>query len=463
MDKDLASFAIKYLQKKKVDYAEARLITEEINSFMLKNSNPEMAYFDEIKGLGIRFIIKNNLNFVALNTLTKEKVKQAINKTIKMNKSKNSSKPEFSSSETNKKSYKVTQKVKLNSLDPKEKLKILTELDKTIKEAQSRYISLKDSYTEKYFINTEGSEIYSKIPKIKLFYFITLRNKSSIQRYEQFGSTSGYEVLKKWNLNQHAANEIKNLKLNLEKGVKSPTGKLDIVAGPEVSGIIAHEAGGHPYEADRIFGREAAQAGESFINPEMLQTRIGSDHISIIDDPTIENSYGFYLYDDEGVKAKKKVLVKNGIINEFLHDRSTSKQMNRLSNGSARASYFNVEPMVRMSNTYVKPGNFKEEELIEGVKDGIYLKSFMEWNIDDLRLNQKYVGCESYLIKNGKITQPVKSPILEITTPVLFSSVDAAANNLKFFVGNCGKGEPGQTMPVWLGGPSIRLRNIDIR
>jgi len=87
----------------------------------------------------------------------------------------------------------------------------------------------------------------------------------------------------------------------------------------------------------------------------------------------------------------------------------------------------------------------------------------MIWNIDDKRLNQKYVGAESYLIKNGKIKEHVNSPKLEISTPDLYKAVDAVANNLEFHAGNCGKGEPMQAIPVWFGGPSIRLRGVRIK
>ena len=86
----------------------------------------------------------------------------------------------------------------------------------------------------------------------------------------------------------------------------------------------------------------------------------------------------------------------------------------------------------------------------------------MEWNIDDKRFNQKYVGAESFLIKNGKIQYPIINPPIEITTPKLWSSIDAIANNTEYHAGNCGKGEPMQAIPVWFGGPSMSLRNIKV-
>jgi len=465
MDFDLANFAIKYLEKKGASYSEARLENEESNSFMIKNGNLEASSFGTTNGLGIRFLIKNSLGFVTINDLEKDKVIKAINKSINLTKRayKISEKITFSRENPIKSKYKVSQKIKISSKSPGEKIKFLTDLDKKINDIPARYFSYSDTITKRYYTNSENTSITSEIPRVSFFYFITLTEKSkTIQRYLQYGSASGLECLKKWQLEKNILNEIKALKLNLNKGIKAPKGNIDVVAAPEVTGIAVHESGGHPYEADRIFGREAAQAGESFISQNMVGKKIGSDTVTVVDDPTVENGYGFFLYDDEGVKARRKFLMKNGVINEFLHNRSTSTKMSLSSNASARAKNFDLEPIIRMSNTFMLPGKMKEEELIEDVKLGVYLKNFMEWNIDDVRMNQKYVGNEAYLIKNGKITQPVRSPIIEITTPALYSSVDAVANNLQFFAGNCGKGEPMQAIPVSMGGPSIRLRNIKL-
>jgi TldD protein len=239
---------------------------------------------------------------------------------------------------------------------------------------------------------------------------------------------------------------------------------MDVVCAPEVVGIMVHESAGHPYEADRILGREAAQAGESFISASMRGSRIGTDDVTVVDDPRLKNKYCHFRYDNEGVKARENTLIKNGIINSFLHNRETATAMGLpRSNGCSRASDYAKESMVRMSNTYLKKGTHTEDELIEGVHEGIYLKNYMEWNIDDRRLNQKYVGAESYYIKDGKIQYPVYNPVLEVTTPKLWSSVDGLGKKVTFHAGQCGKGEPMQGIPVTFGGPVMRLRNMRIQ
>jgi len=148
------------------------------------------------------------------------------------------------------------------------------------------------------------------------------------------------------------------------------------------------------------------------------------------------------------------------LIKEFLHDRATAGKMGLESNGSSRSVDFDYEPIPRMSNTFMLPGKQTEHELIEGIRKGVYIKSFQEWNIDDKRFNFKAVGNDSYLIKNGKIAEPVKEPSLELTTPTIYGSIDAVAKHVRLMAGTCGKGEPEQDIPVTMGGPAIRLRRI---
>ena len=171
---------------------------------------------------------------------------------------------------------------------------------------------------------------------------------------------------------------------------------------------------------------------------------------------------GFYLYDDEGVESKKRELITNGVITDLLHNRETSSKMNIHSNAASRSVEFDKEPIIRMSNTFIEPGNFELDELLSDIKNGIYIKNFMEWNIDDRRENQRYVGFEAYRIINGELDAHVKSPVLELTSKKFWSSVDARSKNLDFKAANCGKGEPMQGAPVWTGAPDVRLRNLRV-
>ncbi len=470
MNEDLADYAVKYLGKLGASYSEAKLESQEGNGFVLKNGIPQISGFDTVSGLGIRFLVNNTLGFIAVNELKKDKIKDIINRSFELTKRavKIGEKVNFANDNINKKKYKVNQRINFKDLEPSEKIKVLFELEDSIKETKvkspGRYFYLSDSLVKKYYINSEGSNIIAEVPLLNFYYTVSVEsNGQNSQKFLQFGGSGGYELLKEWKLNDFIKKEVKNMDNNLKNGVKVPNVKLDLVLGPEVTGIAVHESVGHPYEADRIFGREAAQAGESFVNKNMINNKIANDFVNVVDDPTIEDSFGFYLYDDEGVKAKRKYLIKNGKINEFLHNRQTAYVMNVKSNGCARANHYDKEPLIRMSNTFMLPGSYNEDELIEDIKLGVYMRDYQEWNIDDKRFHQKYVGNDCYLIENGKITKPVKKPILEITTPAFWKSIDVAGNKVEFTAGTCGKGESMQAIPVLFGGPMIRLREIKLK
>ncbi|MBW2995660.1 TldD/PmbA family protein [Candidatus Woesearchaeota archaeon] len=466
---DLAEFALK--QCKEAEYAEVRIENQKEETFVAKNGIPELGSFAETKGIGIRVLINGCLGFVSTNILNKENVKSIVSKAIKMakvSKKVNKSPIVFSKENIHLANIRIKPKKDSSSMQPAEKIKFITEIDKDITslpfKVPARQFSFSNYDLKKIYLNSEGSKIKLHMPRIDFFWFLTVAAKGKTrQRYIMYNETQGLEALKKWNLNQSIVSEAKAMHNNIVNGRKCPSGVMDVIAGPEVVGIAVHESTGHPYEADRILGREAAQAGESFVTKEMLGTRIGSENVTVVEDPTIEHTPGFYLYDDEGVKARKRLLIKKGMINELLLNRETAKILGVKSNAAARAVSYDREPIVRMANTYMQTGDWGRDEIIEDTKHGIYVKNFMEWNIDDVRFNQKYVGAEAYLIKNGEIKGPIVNPVIEVTTPTFYKAVDACAKDIELYAGPCGKGEPMQAIPVSMGGPTIRLKKLKIR
>ncbi|MEB3816955.1 MAG: TldD/PmbA family protein [Desulfurococcales archaeon] len=328
---------------------------------------------------------------------------------------------------------------------------------------QSIVLVYREMVEEKLLVTSDGALVRSRIPRVSIFYNVAAKSdRGRANRWFMIGGSGGLEVVEAEKLRSHLSSDVESLYVNLVKAEASPKGVMDVVVSPEIAGIMAHEASGHPSEADRILGREAAQAGMSF-RTTYKGRLIGSRYVTVIDDPTIPGSYGFYLYDDEGVAARPRILYKNGELNEMLHNRETAAIYGVESNGAARAMDYRSEPIIRMSNTYIAPGDHKFDELIEDVRMGIYISKYMEWNIDDIRWGQRYGALEAYLILNGRIEKPVRGAVLEGTTRELFSSVDAVSRDLKFYSGTCGKGEPPQGVPVWMGGPYMRLRGVRVR
>ncbi|AAT43445.1 TldD/PmbA family protein [Picrophilus oshimae] len=440
---------------KRSRYADVRYISMNDDYFNVRNGEFQGIERSSSSGYAVR-VINNSIAMAYITDFDRDKIDVAIKKSMMPGKN------IIDESGGIKSSWNCLGKRKIDDVDLSEKISFLMDLDRLMLEndASVRINGLNETRVNEIYLNTSGSEIKSEYSRIFYFYMAGIEDSGDFEEsFQEYGCTGGYDYIYNLNLDERIKNDINSLKMSLKSNRIEP-GRYDVMVGPEISGIVAHESAGHPMEYDRIIGREAAQAGKSFINKKM---RIGSEHVNVVDDPEIKNSYGFYLYDDEGSPAKKRYLYKNGMVNEYILNRESAGILSQRSNGGGRSSSWNMEPLARMSTTYIEPGDYKFDELIEDIKNGVYIKSFTEWNIDDLRFNEKYVGKEAYIIKNGRIENRVRRPVIETNTVNFYSSIDAVGNDLEFSAGTCGKGDPEQGVPVWMGGPHLRLRNLYIK
>ncbi len=465
--KGLAEKALKYGEKM-ADYLEIRVERTKYSFNFMKNGILAGSTEGIESGIAVRAMVKGGMGSVYTGSLEWRIVKEAVESAVEMAKKASAlSMLTMSEERTYRDFWTVEQKKKIEDVDNGEKIEWLNEIESSLESmgsAVARIQYVRDSLKEKHLLTSEGAEISSLLPTIEYRYFIIVGNeKGSEQAYGQLAWTGGYDKWDDWDPHGRVVDMAKVLERSINEGKTLNDGRMDLVVGPEVTGIASHESCGHPMEADRILGRESYLAGESFVRPDMVGTRIGSEVVTVVDDPTVPGSYGYYQYDDEGIPARRRYLYKKGMINEFLHNRETAAAMETESNAAARASSWDREPIVRMSTTFVEPGDYSVEELFEDIKYGIYMKSFTEWNIDDVRFNQKYTGREAYLIENGEIKGPIRRPIIEVTTKTFWSSVDAVGKDLEFTGATCGKSDPEQGADVWTGGPHMRLRNVHMR
>jgi TldD protein len=481
--KDLAEFALELAQGngKNCDYAEVRLETNHIDTVAFINGKMHIGNlpielttdaFARKTGINVRLLVNGGMGMATTNQLNKKAVQEAVELAYHTaNRSSKQRKVPIRMSEEKTYITSWQSKYKINPMEIslEEKIEYLQQFVDIFKERHPvEYIHIFVLLTEQrdtYFITNEGSRISGHVPRVAFIpILIAVRSGGqNEQSMSTYATTGGWDKLISWNLENQVRKKIKILADIILSAKKPPEGEIDIILGPDVAGIISHENCGHPHEADRILGREGAQAGESYLREHKLGFKIGNECVNVFEDPTIPDSYGFYLYDDEGVKARRRELIKNGIFTEMLQNRETAAQFNIQSNAAARAIAYDREPLVRMANTFFAPGDYSFEEMVEDIKLGILMSSFTEWNIDDKRLQSKYVGQEAYLIQNGQVTNTlVLKPALEISSPGLFGSIDAQGkeNTIEWQGAFCGKSEPGQGCPVWTGGPFIRLRNV---
>ncbi len=468
--KDLAHLSLKVSQDSGAEYAEARIHGGTGNGYMLKNGEAQPSILEDSFGIGIRLIYRGALAFSATNLLDRSSVKDLTLRTVKLAKASKSlveKKVSFDKSKPARANFRAPEKERMEGADSSWLKRLLGEMERRVTHCKgasaitNRILIASSSIEQKYLVNSDGARVESRVPRLHFYGVLTaMENGQVAQRSIQQGESGGMEAERRMNLIEKVEQEAVRLVEVLKKAGKSPTGVVDVVLSPELSGIAAHESVGHPQEADRILGREGAQAGESYLRNDSLGKKVGSDEANISDDPTLLRSNGYSPVDDEGVSSSKRRLIKEGRVSEFLHNRSTSAELRTTNNAASRSTAYNREPIVRMSNTFVEPGDFTFEEVLQEVKEGVYLKSFTEWNIDDKRLNQRYVGLEAYHIKNGELKDLVKAPVLEITTPALWGSVKARTKELEFEAAICGKGDPMQGIPVWTGGPHMLLTGI---
>ncbi|MHA1479986.1 MAG: TldD/PmbA family protein [Candidatus Thorarchaeota archaeon] len=466
--KDLAEFCVEYGRGLGASYVEARFEKKFAKGLAYRNGEPISGGMTPSSGIGVRLLVNGNMGFASFDGLEKESAKSAIDAAIKMAKSAKRKDPiDLGEPVSNKAKWKMPVKESLLDVDIDTLMATADDLNKQMEGLVSYTMMLNPSVTEKFIITSEGSEVEGLLSFLSIYTIISAKGKiGPEQRFVNLTQTGGWERIKEGHMVETLARAVESLKktaMNAEKLDYLLDQPVDFIVGSEVAGIIAHENVGHPSEGDRIMGREGAQAGESFWRDLKLgESRVGSEHVNVSEDPTIPFTTGFYLYDDECVKARNRVLIKEGIINEPLLNREFGVKFGIGTNAASRSTGYDREPIIRMANTFFEPGDFTLDELVEDVKLGIYMRSFNEWNIDDRRYQSKYTGSEAYVIKNGEITETmVKAPVFETTSVGMLSAVDGISNERKLdFPATCGKSEPSQGIPVNAGGGEIRFRAI---
>lgn len=334
----------------------------------------------------------------------------------------------------------------VDAADKKEILRSALDAVKDFKEIASTSFSYFDSRVEVEYRNSEGSEIKTSYPRVGVFSTIFAKKNGKIQvGSERLGATGGLEALD--GIEDSARSAAEKAMMLLE-AKEAPKGRFQVVLDPKLTGVFVHEALGHAVEADHIIQGESILEGKT-------GEEIASDIVSVYDDPTLEGSFGFYRYDSEGVAAVRKFLVERGVLVNYLHSRETASELGAEPTGNARSMGYSHPPIVRMSNTYLKPGDFEFEEIID-IDKGVYLKGSKGGEVDTARGVFQFSAEEGFLIEKGEITTPIRDVALSGRTLDILKKVDAVGKDFGVHIGFCGKAA--QTVPVGDGGPHLRTR-----
>jgi TldD protein len=253
---------------------------------------------------------------------------------------------------------------------------------------------------------------------------------------------------------QLAREAVRQGLVNLE-AVPAPAGSMTVVLGAGWPGILLHEAIGHGLEGD--FNRKGTSAFSNRVGE-----RVASEHITVVDDGTLSSRRGSLNIDDEGTPTQCTTLIENGILKGYLQDRMNARLMGTRSTGNGRRESFAHMTLPRMTNTYMRPGPHDPQEIIASVEKGIYAVNFGGGQVDITSGKFVFSASEAYLIENGRITRPIKGATLIGNGPDVLTRVSMVGRDLKLDdgVGTCGK--EGQSVPVGVGQPTLRIDSMTV-
>ncbi|HUO65257.1 MAG TPA: metalloprotease TldD [Terriglobales bacterium] len=237
--------------------------------------------------------------------------------------------------------------------------------------------------------------------------------------------------------------------------VEAPAGEMTVVLGPGWPGILLHEAVGHGLEGDFNRKQTSAFAGR-------MGQKVASELVTVIDDGTIANRRGSLNVDDEGIPTRRNVLIENGVLVGYMQDRLNARLMGSEPTGNGRRESYAHQPMPRMTNTFMLAGQDDPGEILRSVPRGLYAVNFGGGQVDITSGKFVFSASEAYLIENGKVTQAVKGATLIGNGPDALTRVSRVGNDLKMDegIGTCGK--DGQSVPVGVGLPTIRIDGITV-
>jgi TldD protein len=304
---------------------------------------------------------------------------------------------------------------------------------------------------------SEGAVSFDAQPLARFNVMVLARQGSGMpeQGYSGGGGRLPIEHFLEKQTPEYFAKEAARQAIVLLEAAEAPAGEMTVVLGPGWPGVLLHEAVGHGLEAD--FNRKGVSAFSNRVGQ-----KVASELCTVVDDGTIVHRRGSLNTDDEGELTQRNVLIEKGVLRGYLHDRLSSRLMGAAPTGSGRREDYQNIPMPRMTNTFMLAGESDPADIIRSVDKGLYCVNFGGGQVDITNGNFVFSASESYLIEGGKVTRPVKGATLIGNGPEALQYVSMAGNDLELDegVGVCGK--EGQSVPVGVGIPTVRIDRMTV-
>jgi TldD protein len=436
----------------RVDYLEVRL--EQSESTGISFRGPELDAVNRSFSLagGIRACHKGGWSFVTFNGLAE--LKDRIEEAVVQSRLVGSEKTQLADVTPMQDYVAVEFGRDPRSVSLAQKRKLLESYNQLLLDCDPRIQTTVAGYSERfgitYFVNSQGSCIAQERLDVTGRFGAIARGDGGVVRqgFESIHSRSDYDVL------ANIEDKVKSAALRavgqLEaKSVKG--GQYPVILDPYLSGVFIHEAFGHLSEADGIYENPKMQELLTLGKP------VAIEQLNVIDDATLPGLPGTLTYDDEGVPAQCKYLIKDGVLTERMHNRETAGKMGETPTGNARALGATFMPIVRMTNTAIESGDRSFEEMLAGIEEGVYAVRMLGGQTNGEMFT--FAAAGGYMIRDGKLAEPVSDVTLSGNVFQTLKDIEAIGNDSVYAYGGCGKAGQGG-LPVSVGGPHLRIKNV---
>ncbi len=330
-----------------------------------------------------------------------------------------------------------------------------------IARSYSKYIKqvkvlLKEQKRNILIINTFGEIIEDSQTRISFSVeTIASDGKNLYRGYESTGGAVGYELFDEdyVDIIDFVATKSAERAVIGLKAKPAPAGKFTVVISSQAGGTMIHEAVGHGLEADLVQQKVSVYSGR-------LGGKVASEKITVIDSGVEAGKNGYINFDDEGTPAQRTVLIENGILVGYMHNRLTAMKEGKKSTGNGRRENFRHIPIVRMTNTYIAPGKDNPHDILADTKKGVYVVKMGGGQVNTVNGDFVFEILEGYMIENGKISYPIKGATLIGNGPKALMDIDAVGYDIGWSIGTCGK--DGQGVPVGDAQPTIRIKELTL-
>lgn len=447
------------LAGKHVDDADLYFQTSSYESWYLEDSEVKSGSFSIETGVGIRAVSGEKTGYAYSDDIVFPALERAANaaKSIALSSSKQSQKIAVNAKSISR--YEAINPIE--GMTKQEKILLLEAIDKEARKIDPRVIqvnaSLSGCYEAVLIAGLDGQLNADIRPLVSIHVSVIVEDKNG--RRESARSGGGGRVAYSYFTEKdvalsYAREAVREALTNLEAEA-APAGTMPVVLGPGWPGVLLHEAVGHGLEGD--FNRKGLSAFSGLIGQQ-----VAAKGVTVVDDGTLKDRRGSLTIDDEGTPSQYTTLIEDGVLVNYMQDKLNARLMGMQPTGNCRRESYAHLPMPRMTNTYMLAGQHSPEEIIRSVKKGLYAANFGGGQVDITSGQFVFSASEAYLIEDGKITRPVKGATLIGNGPQVMKKISMIGNDLSLDsgIGVCGK--DGQSVPVGVGMPTLKIDALTV-